>query len=191
MSVWKKLIAALSAKRNLNIPTAPTAVIAPDRLPPWIKELQKVIGLHEKIDRTKLSMWLKSDGETLGNPAKLPWCGDCVDTALQLGIPKEPRPGDLAKNPYWALNWLYFGKTSEPAVGAVLVFKRPSGGHVGFAVGQTKTHYAVLGGNQGDSICVVLIEKSRCVGVRWPSTYKGEKLPLPYSKVGIVSRNEA
>lgn len=191
MSVWKKLIAALTAKRN---PTTPKAVVSENNapsMPPWVRELNKMAGHHETRNRTTLSMWLKSDGETLGNPSKLPWCGDAVDTALSLALPKEPRPGDLAKNPYWALNWLFFGKPSEPVIGAVLVFKRPSGGHVGFAVGQTKSHYAVLGGNQSDSVSVVLIEKSRCVGVRWPTSYKGEMLPLPYSKASIISTNEA
>ena len=133
---------------------------------------------------------MKSDGKTLGDPTKLPWCGDAVDTAISIALPNEPRTGDLKKNPYWALNWLYFGDKIEPVYGAIVVFKRPEGGHVGFLVGQNKTHYEVLGGNQGDRVSKVFIDKSRCVGIRWPRTYSKATTPVPYSKLGSVSSNE-
>ena len=76
---------------------------------PWMLEAKKVNGLHEVSDKAALSKWLKSEGRTLGDPTKLPWCGDFVDTAMSLGLPGEPRPGPLGQNPYWALNWLHFG----------------------------------------------------------------------------------
>jgi len=49
---------------------------------PWMVEAKKVMGLHENRDRAVLAKWLKSDGKTLGDPSKLPWCGDFVDTAI-------------------------------------------------------------------------------------------------------------
>ena len=102
---------------------------------PWMIEAKKVMGLHETRDHAALAKWLKSDGKTLGDPSKLPWCGDCVDTAIELALPDEPRPGKLGENPYWALNWLLFGKACNPAYGAVVAFERPGGGHVGFVSG--------------------------------------------------------
>lgn len=159
---------------------------------PWVKEFGKVYGWHETRDHDRLSKWLRSDGKTLGDPAKLPWCGDGMDTALNLALPGEPRPGDLGKNPYWALNWIYLGREVRPCYGAIAAFKRPSGGHVGVLIGQTKTHYQVLGANQGDSISIVLIEKARCRGIRWPITFANPNIALPMIRaVGIpVSVNE-
>lgn len=158
----------------------------------WVTEMEKMLGLHETRDRARLSAWLRSDGKTLGDPSKLPWCGDAVDTALALALPQEPRPGDLGKNPYWALNWLWLGSEVKPCFGAILVFKRPEGGHVGFAVGQDATHFYVLGGNQGDSITKTWIAKDRCRGIRWPSTARNPAIALPSLKrSGAVSTNEA
>lgn len=162
--------------------------------PAWIIEAEKVIGLHEVRDIKALSAWLKSDGVTLGNPSKMPWCGDFVDTALERALPKEPRPGALGINPYWALNWGLLGVASPLCFGAIVTFKRPSGGHVGFLVGISEDgqFYLVLGGNQGNTVSRTWIAKARCQAVRWPSTYPNPKTPLPVvKKTGAASTNEA
>ena len=159
---------------------------------PWIVEAEKLLGLHEIRDNAKLRAWLKSDGPTLGDPKALPWCGDFVDTAIDLALPGEPRVGPLAENPYWALNWLHFGKKVEPRLWAIGAFKRPGGGHVGFLVGQDATRFYVLGGNQGDSVSVVPIDKTRLQGARWPITFPDPGLALPLmSSKAKASRNEA
>jgi hypothetical protein len=159
---------------------------------PWIVETDAVLGLHEIRDRTKLAAWLKSDGKTLGDPAKLPWCGDLVDTAIARALPHEPRPGPLGENPYWALNWGHLGKACQPCLHAVVTFKRPSGGHVGFLMGEDATHYLVRGGNQGNTVSDTWIAKSRARAIRWPSTYPNPRAPLPKLKrSGAVSTNEA
>jgi uncharacterized protein (TIGR02594 family) len=155
-------------------------------------EAKKVMGLHEDRDRAVLAKWLKSDGKTLGDPSKLPWCGDFVDTAIELALPDEPRPGKLGENPYWALNWLLFGKACNPAYGAVVAFERPGGGHVGFLVGQDEKRFYVLGGNQGDTVSVTPIDRGRARGYRWPTTYKGRPGDLPQMKSATASsKNEA
>jgi uncharacterized protein (TIGR02594 family) len=146
---------------------------------PWVRELELVFGWHEVRDHERLSKWLKSDGATLGDPAKLPWCGDAMDTALELALPDEPRPGDLGKNPYWALNWSWLGVECGPVYGAIAAFKRPTGGHVGVLVGQSQEFYQVLGGNQGDSISRVMIAKDRCRAIRWPKTFTNPRVALP------------
>jgi uncharacterized protein (TIGR02594 family) len=165
-------------------------VVLPDL--PWIEAGLAVYGLHEVRDHKALSAWLKSEGRTLGSPAKLPWCGDYVDTAIALALPSEPRPGKLGENPYWALNWEFFGKPSPECFGAVAAFKRPGGGHVGFLVGQDATSYRVLGGNQGDAVSYTWILKTRCKHIRWPATYKNPAVPLPrMTRDGALSQNEA
>jgi uncharacterized protein (TIGR02594 family) len=146
---------------------------------PWIVEGKKVFGLHEINDNAKLKTWLRSDGKALGDPKALPWCGDYTETAIKNSLPDEPFTGAVGKNPYWARNWLKFGKPTEPCYGAVIVFSRGKGGHVGFVVGEDETDYYVLGGNQGNSVNVVRISKDRFLGCTWPITYSGNKRPLP------------
>jgi len=147
---------------------------------PWIVEAKKVWGLHESRDATKLRAWLKSDGKTLGDPAKLPWCGDFAETVIKNSLPKEPFPGALGENPYWARNWALLGKATKPVYGAIGAFSRgENAGHVGILVGEDATDYYVLGGNQGDTVSIVRIVKTRLLAARWPSTYKETKQPLP------------
>lgn len=161
---------------------------------PWIVEAEKVLGLHEVRDNKALSAWLKSDGKFLGNPSKMPWCGDFVDTAMTRALPKEPRPGALGLNPYWALNWGLLGVACAPCFGAVVTFERPSGGHVGFLVGISTdgAFYLVLGGNQGNTVSRTWIAKRRARATRWPATYVNPNIPLPVlKKTGAASKNEA
>jgi len=139
---------------------------------PWMVEMRKVKGLHETRDNTKLKAWLKSDGKTVGNPAKIAWCGDGVQTAFALSIPKEKLPD----NPWAAVNWSTWGRGVSPQYGCVLSFWRgkPTNwqGHVGFYVGEDKLNFYVLGANQADSVSITKIAKSRLRknGSRWPMT---------------------
>ncbi len=159
----------------------PAPVKAPP--PPWFEELLRRKGLHEVKNRSALMAWLRSDGKTLGDPAKLPWCGDAIQTCLALTLPDEPQP----VNPYLARNWLKIGvKLETPVLGCILVFwrgsKAGSSGHVGLYAGEDGSNFIVLGGNQSDSISLVKIAKSRLLGARWPSTY-----PLPRSGPHILT----
>lgn len=172
---------------------APSATLAVTDLP-WMAEAKRVLGRHEGRDNGWLRSWLKSDGKTLGDPAKLPWCGDFVETCIRLALPGEPFPGALGENPYWARNWLGLGASIAPTYGAVLVFERgPSSGHVGFAVGQDASTFFVLGGNQSDSVTVARIAKTRLLGARWPSTFARPDIPrlAPMVSGGPISTNEA
>ena len=124
------------ALRHLIAANGRAASVAPQGPLPWITEAKSALGRNEARDRTWLMNWLKRDGRSLGDPSKNPWCGDLVETCIRMGLPDEPLHGVLGTNPYWARNWLLFGLATKPVVGAVLVFERGSGGHVGFAVGQ-------------------------------------------------------
>ena len=153
---------------------------------PWVNEMGRYMGMHERADNKTLLRWLKSDGSTLGDPAKLPWCGDAVHTSIRLTLPDEPFSGDLAKNPYWALNWLQFGTPTQPCYGAILAFERPGGGHVGFAVGidEKARKIRVRGGNQKDMVSDAWLDIAgpsvRLRGYRYPLTFdRAPKLVLP------------
>lgn len=157
---------------------------------PWMAEAKRMLGRHEGRDNGFLSRWLRSDGRTLGDPAKLPWCGDFVETCVRLGLPSEPFPGALGENPYWARNWALLGTATPPTYGAVLVFERGSGGHVGFAVGEDGAYYQVLGGNQSNAVTVARIAKSRLLAARWPTTWPAGPVHLPKLSGNAVTTNE-
>ena len=169
------------------------ASMAPPGPLPWITEAKTALGRHEVRDRSWLMDWLKRDGRSLGDPSKNPWCGDFVETCIRIALPDEPLLGALGSNPYWARNWMLFGQPVRPVIGAVLVFERGSGGHVGFAIGQDDTHFHVLGGNQSDAVTIARIAKSRLLGARWPATVPPRAQRLPVMKPGeyLTTTNEA
>jgi uncharacterized protein (TIGR02594 family) len=155
-----------------------------EAVPAWYANLFAKRGLHEALDNKELREYLKSDKQALGDPSKLPWCGDAVQTAIALTLPDEIIPA----NPYWAQNWQKFGVAmEEPALGAILVFVREGGGHVGFYAGEDEKNYFVLGGNQKNSVSIAPVAKKQCIAVRWPRT-----VPLPRSgRIMMQSAAEA
>lgn len=148
--------------------------------PPWIVEGLRKKGLHEKLDNAELRAYLKSDGQTLGDPAKLPWCGDFMETIIKLTLPNEP----MVANPYWAANWLKFGVAvpkDKYFLGAIGVKSRTGGNHVFTIVGHDKLNVHALGGNQSDSISIVKIKKADITGMRFPSTYQFPTEEMPFT----------
>lgn len=159
--------------------------------PAWLIEARKHLGVTEiKGPKTAdfISRWLRhlgawwSDDET-------PWCGvfvaACVEAA-SLPIPK-----------FWmrAKAWAEWGtRLSEPATGCVVVFERKGGGHVGFVVGRTENgNLLVLGGNQGNRVCISPFDRTRVIGYYWPP---GLSLPIPQGLIVMdvsspLSINEA
>ena len=178
----KQLIASNGRAVSL-VPTGPL---------PWITEAKTALGRNEARDRTWLMDWLKRDGRSLGDPGKNPWCGDFVETCIRMALPDEPLLGALGTNPYWARNWLLFGQAVQPTTGAVLIFERGNGGHIGFAIGQDHAAFFVLGGNQCDAVTVARIAKSRLLGARWPATVPVHPQGLPTMKPGefLTTTNE-
>jgi uncharacterized protein (TIGR02594 family) len=159
--------------------------------PPWVELAKRKMGLHEIRDNEALRAFLKSDGHALGDPAKLPWCGDFIETCIAVTLPNEP----IVTNPYWALNWLKFGREipkDKPVMGAIGASQRNGGGHVFFVVGHDKTHYHCLGGNQSNSVSIVKKAKKEVAGLRYPSTYPMPSEPLGFSVFnGPTSASEA
>ena len=116
-----------------------------------------------------------------------PWCGTFVAAVLkQAAI--EP-----AKAFYRAKAWLDWGVPCSAVVGAIVVFERQGGGHVGFVVGKTPAgQLLVLGGNQGDEVNVRAFDQARAIGYRWPA---GLAMPpaagLPVLASAKLSESEA
>jgi uncharacterized protein (TIGR02594 family) len=144
---------------------------------PWIAEAKRVLKLHEVYDNVQLRKWLGSDGFALGDPSKLPWCGDFVETSIRLSLRDEAIPA----NPYWALNWRNFGVATKATYGAIASVSRKGGGHVCFIVGEDSSRYFCLGGNQANRVSVAPMDKGRFdpESFRWPKTFAQRPIHLP------------
>lgn len=160
--------------------------------PAWLIEARKSIGVREikgpQHDRRimgwldQLRAWWKDDETS--------WCGVFVAHCMQVaGLP-------LPK--FWmrAKDWLNWGESIAcPVVGAVVVFTRDGGGHVGFIVGKDQNgNLLVLGGNQGDMVKISPFAMSRVAGFRLPKGYNipSSSLTLPVlASDGHLSTNEA
>lgn len=160
--------------------------------PKMILEALRLFGTKETSgvsDNPEILAWAKETGlNRVYSADSIPWCG------LFMAVVAKRAGKDVPKDPLWALNWSRFGKHSMlPSLGDVLVFKRPSGGHVALYVGEDHFTYHCLGGNQSDAVTITRIEKSRCVAVRRP-LYKvtpENVRPIKLDAEGTVSRNEA
>lgn len=129
---------------------------------------RNAIGLQEVRDNTTIINWAKSLGGWIAayftDARTIPWCGLFVDTMLTKAGCRTPGDKSLG-----ALNWQGWGQAMvTPGYGAVLVFKRPGGGHVGFYVGEDDVAYHVLGGNESNQVEIARELKSRLVAIRWP-----------------------
>lgn len=133
--------------------------------------------------------WAKEVG--LGSIYKadeIPWCGLYIAIIMKR-VERQP-----VKDALGALNWNNFGVHSEvPMLGDVLTFTRKGGGHVGLYIGEDESTYHVLGGNQGNKVCIKRILKSRLSQARRPA-YNIQ--PTNIRKVmlansGDISTNEA
>lgn len=157
--------------------------------PAWLTEAKKHIGLKEvpgPRHNSAIVAWLMKlrskwlDDET-------PWCGTFVAHCLQAAnLP-------VIDNWFRAKEWASYGanlRSSHVAPGAILVFVREGGGHVGFYVGEDASYFYVLGGNQSNSVSVMKLAKARCIAIRWPKGVPVTGGPVRMAG-GVVSTNEA
>ncbi len=156
---------------------------------PWLKTAKAFIGESKEIKGAKdnpvvVAMWHLGRAGNIYED-ETPWCAAFVSAVLELQGIKSARTG-------WSRSYLSWGqRTSKPAVGSIVVFKRGSGGHIGFVVGQQKDgDLLVLGGNQSNDVNVRSFPRSRVLGYMWP---EGFNLPtttaLPvYSDYGSSVR---
>ena len=147
------------------------------RLAPWMVEMTRRMGLHEKNDKATLSQWLRG-GKFLGDPSKLPWCGDAVETCIVKTLDEV-----VPENPFWAQGWKNWGvDAGGPICCAVAVIKWNSrAGHIGLVADVRKkngkiTHIKLRGGNQGNMVKDSWFPyrtkgKGAFIAFRWPKTF--------------------
>jgi uncharacterized protein (TIGR02594 family) len=121
----------------------------------------------------------------------VPWCGLFVAYCMKQAGRAYPVHFYRAKE--WG-TWEGLGLAGGgPKFGDVLVFMRDGGGHVGFYVGEDKTAFHVLGGNQGDSVSIVRLAKPRLIAIRRPKYFAAPAnvRPIKLAGSGLLSTNEA
>jgi len=140
----------------------------------WAKELGGAV-----------SGWYKSDDEA--------WCGLFAAICMKRAGYQPPKGFDALR----ALKYAAWGVSSPgniPMLGDVMVFARKGGGHVGFYVGEDKTAYHVLGGNQSDTVSIARIARGRLTASRRPD-FKGGQAHyirrIVLNEAGLLSENEA
>lgn len=156
--------------------------------PLWLRIARADLGVAEipgKDTAPAIRKWLIelkawwTDDET-------PWCATAVAHWMrQAGE-------ELPLHWYRARAWLDWGVPLVRAtVGAVVVFAREGGGHVGLVVGQDQRYrLLVLGGNQGDRVSIAPFPFDRVIGYRWPRGYRvyQESLPVLRSDASTSTR---
>lgn len=161
--------------------------------PAWMAVARALIGTRETpgpANTPKIMQWATQLGPKIlgiiypGDAT--PWCGLFVAHCVN-AVAVKPAPVAVR-----ASAWATWGAAITPRVGAVLVFQRPGGGHVGFYHAEDATTFHVLGGNQGDAVSITRIAKDRMVACRWPA---GVPVTTQKNVVGqgggVVSRDEA
>ncbi len=163
-------------------------------VPRWLDVAAGYIGTHEIAGPTSnpgILGWAKKMGGFVASyftDDDIPWCALFVNACLE-------QVGLAGTHSLAAASFLTWGlPLSYPAIGAVMVFTRPGGNHVGFYLGQRSNgDFRILGGNQGDTVSRIWMKPERLTGIRWPAA---ELLPtsgpvLLASDGQPVSANEA
>lgn len=183
-----RLDAAIDRAEGKVLAAAPAPTATPE--PKWLTVARSLIGTKE-IPGPQHNSWIAKGWARLGagwfNDDETPWCGFFVAHCMDAAGQPYPGKGEFARAKAWA-TW---GRACQPVVGAVVVFERDGGGHVGFLVGASAANYYVLGGNQSNAVNITPIAKSRAVATRWPAALPVRVSSLPAMTGGTISRNEA
>jgi len=127
------------------------------------------VGYKEQTNRKELWAFMGID------PATFEWCAAFANASLR----ESGYPGSetVADNPLLARSFLQYGKkVTTPIQGDIVVLKRGNQGwqgHVGFYVGQKKMngtlHYALLSGNNDETVDIDWYDANRVLGIRRPT----------------------
>ena len=145
----------------------------PPKGPKWLllAEAERAAGVREypgDADNPRIVEY--HSYTSYGSPDdETPWCSSFANWCME-------KSGIEGTNSAAARSWLYWGTAiSKPQLGAVTILWRgsPSAekGHVGFYIGEHPSnpgYILLLGGNQGDCVCVAAYKKDRVLGFRMP-----------------------
>jgi len=163
-----------------------------EKAPRILVQAVSLIGTREIIGKNHnpiILSWAIELGLKAYTNDEIPWCGLFIAyCAHKAGV-------EVVDSPLWALNWAKYGThVNQPMLGDVLTFKRDGGGHVGIYVGEDKTHYHIIGGNQGNEVSIMRIAKVRLHEARrtaWKIAQPANVRVIKLESQGRISNNEA
>lgn len=163
-----------------------------EKSPRILVQAVKLIGTKEIVGKQHNPIildWARELGLKMYTNDEIPWCGLFIAyCAHKAGV-------EVVDAPLWALNWAKYGThVNQPMLGDVLTFKRDGGGHVGIYVGEDRTHYHIIGGNQGNQVNVMRIAKTRLHQARrtaWKIAQPANVRVIKLESQGTISTNEA
>lgn len=141
-------------------------------IPPWIVTgLEELASGVEEIPGRDHNARILEYHQTTGLGAsddETPWCASFVNWCLdQVGVAGtgSARARSFESWGREAPEWIPFG--------AIVVLWRGSPdartGHVGFLLDRDASGLMILGGNQGNRVCIDRYPATRLVGLRWPA----------------------
>lgn len=140
----------------------------------YVKKARSYIGLKEVpgVKSNPIILKMMKDLNTGFTSDAIPWCGIFMAWVLH-------ETHEIPKGFPMAKSWSTVGvKLSKPAYGAVAVYSRDGGGHVGIVVGVDKLgRIMLLSGNSSDSVNIKPIAKNRKpLGYYWMKRKGQEQL---------------
>ncbi len=129
------------------------------------KGVSEIVGL----EANKRIVEYASETSLHATSDEVPWCSSFVNWCMKKSLIK-------GTNSAAARSWLEWGYKCEPRTGCVVVLQRGNdgiSGHVGFLVEHDQAFVHLLGGNQGDSVCVQKFPRHKVIDFRWPFHVQG------------------
>ena len=147
-----------------------SAVPGLDKPTSYIATAYQYIGYNQNTHRKELKAFMQID------PVRVEWCAAFINAALR----ENGYSGSeyVTENTLLARGFLDYGvKVDEPQVGDIVVLRRGTEGwqgHVGFYVDQKEIngtlYYALLSGNNNESVDIDWFSTRKVIGVRRPTS---------------------
>ena len=131
---------------------------------PWMTIAESEIGVSESKNPKRVIEYHQAT-DLKAKDTSTAWCSSFACWVLG-------QAGYKTTKSAWARNWLNYGDIADKQRGCIMVFERNAPGgdsHVAFYTRkETAAGYLVIGGNQGDSVCIKEYRKKDLLGCRWP-----------------------
>lgn len=136
-------------------------------LPAWYEIAVNEIGVKEvpgSANNPRIIEYHQAT-ELKASLDEVSWCAAFVNWCLNKAFIKGTYKANARSFCQWGTR-----VTDAPKKGDICVFwrEKPTSwkGHVAFYVGETKEHYIVLGGNQGNEVCIREYPKFQLIDIR-------------------------
>lgn len=134
--------------------------------PAWLEHARLQLGTREikgPRHEPRILAWWRAIKRGGIKDDETPWCAAFVGGCLEAVGLRSSRFESARSYLEWGV------PLTLPAVGCIVVLRRPGGGHVGFLVGtNVDDDLVILGGNQDDAVSIDVFWRGRLLGYRWP-----------------------